>query len=777
MKSYFTFLSRNKLYTAIETFGMATALSFVVILGFYARMEYSVGRGNAKAKEIYAVGMGRGDGMTWGTSQEFFPSMPEIQEWTRVGYVDDMSGFVVDGTYFKANAYTVDPNFFDFFGYDVRGCRRDRVLTAEDEAIVSASFASKVFGSEDPIGRTLKYDTLSFRITGVMPDFGSADVFNPYEVMLPMAYTEKHAPRMDTFGSTIPFVRLAGDADPDKVAEKLLDKYVDYWDFYTRTDEHNGLWGSSLVRLDQLYFSDNSYYMLRKGNRSLVDVLLAVALVLLMCAVFNYINLTVAQAGKRAKEMATRRLLGERASGIVWRYFKESVLFTTVCFLMALLLAFCLLPVFNEILSTHISFAFSPLTLSFIVAALLVVSAICGIIPAMVVLSFSPIDVVKGSLRMKSRMWFSKVFITMQGIVSTILIAVGLTMTLQMYHLYNLPYGYDKEDVILAYTSEIGTTLERQQILVDRLKALPEVEEAVPGSGSPILCSYNSVHDEKGEMKSWVRMCRLDSIGMKMLGIKVLEQYGEPTDGKIWVTESGKHFWGVSAQRPYLGDNARNVKLECCGVITDFRAGSAMSTAMKDSYNAVMVMPRGGSYYTMLIKTRGDHGRAKEAVRKTLREVATELTGIPFQMSFRYMDEFLEVPLRSQRNTMSLVLSFMLVSVLISALGMFAMSVYYSEQQRKQIALRKVMGATVASAAWTLSRRFLVMSVAAIVLAMPLSVKAMRYYLEDFSIQIPMPWWVLAAAAFFTLLTAFLSIISRTMKAAKTNPIESVKTE
>ena len=119
----------------------------------------------------------------------------------------------------------------------------------------------------------------------------------------------------------------------------------------------------------------------------------------------------------------------------------------------------------------------------------------------------------------------------------------------------------------------------------------------------------------------------------------------------------------------------------------------------------------------------------------------------------------------------------MLVSILISSLGMFAMSVYYGEQQRKQIALRKVMGATVANAVWTLSRRFLIMSAVAIVIATPLSIKAMRHYLSDFTYQIPMPWWVLVAAALFTLVIAFLSIISRTLKVATSNPVESIKTE
>ena len=779
MKSYLKFLSRNKQYTAIEAFGLSVALGFVVILGSYATMEYSVGNGNEKAKEIYAVGSGDYLGLTWGTAQEFFPSIPEIKEWTRVATANNLPGVMVGDNFFKVEAFCIDPNFFEFFGYDIRGCRRDRVLSSENEAIVSESFAAKAFGNDNPIGKSLKYNSLTFKVTGVAPDFGEKDIFPKHEVFVSMKYKEKNMPRMDNFGETMSFVQLAKDADADKVNEKLLDKYVDYWKGFDYSRENDGkfLWGSSLVRMDKLYFSTVSNWQLRSGDKKLVDILLAVALVLLVCAIFNYINLTVAQAVKRAKEMATRRLLGESMWGVVFRYFKESALFTTACFIIGLLLALCLLPVFNDILSTKISLFVSPLMLIVTVAALLVISIVCGIIPAMVVSRFNPIDVVKGCLRIKNKMWFSKVFITAQGVVSTVLIAVGLTMTLQMHHLYTLPYGYNQDDLIMAFTSVIGTKLEQQQILANRLRTLPEVVEAVPGGGSPLECGANGVHNESGDAYSWLRMCRLDSTAMKLLGIKVIEQYCEPTDRKVWLTESGKQFWGVSAKKPYFGVREGKPEYECCGVISDFRTGGAIPNVMDNCYNAIQVAPHDGFFYSILIKTRGDHDKALAAVRKTCSEVAKELTGMPLDMGCDYFGKRLSDNLKTQRNTMSLVLTFMLISILISALGMFAMSVYYGEQQRRQIALRKVMGATVANAVWTLSRRFLIMAIVAIVLAMPLSIRIMRNYLEDFVYKIDFPWWALAAAAFFTLVIAFASVISRTMRIATQNPIESIKTE
>lgn len=303
------------------------------------------------------------------------------------------------------------------------------------------------------------------------------------------------------------------------------------------------------------------------------------------------------------------------------------------------------------------------------------------------------------------------------------------------------------------------------------------MEEAVPTGGTPLQCGCNAVLDGEGTIR-WLRMSRLDSTAMNMLGIKVLEQYCAPSENKLWITESGKRYFKVSAESQNFGrmkDGKPNY--ECCGVISDFISGGALATEMDNTYNAVMVPAHDGYYYTTLIKTRDDHDNALAAIRKTYSEVAKELTGMPLDFEGKYIDDSLADDLKEKRNTMMLVLTFMLVSVLISALGMFAMSVYYSEQQRRQIALRKVMGATTANAVWTLSRRFVVMTAVAIVIALPVSIKIATRYLQDFVHRIDFPWWTIPAAAAFTLVIAFASVISRTLRVAMGNPVDSIKTE
>ena len=396
MSTYLKFLSKNKLYTVIEALGLSVALGFVILLTSYARTEFSVGARQPLSKQIYAIGGGDCVGMTLCTGDEFFPSMPEIASWTRIGDLGDKD-VTVGEDYYPAVACAIDTNFLKLFDYRLDGCDRNHILANTDEVIISEKYARKVFGSEDPVGKTLTIAGDKLTVVGTLEDFGAFDEFCYYDIFLSAKkLAEVNAP-MDNFGNVQTFVTLADGVSPDAVREKLLDKYMGYWkEFYTRNGDDGGfLWGSSLTRLDKMYFSElESYRPLRKGDKRTVEVLLLVAMILLVSAIFNYINLTVAQTGKRAKEMATRRLLGESSAGIVTRYLTESFLFTAVCMAIGVLVAFAFKGWFDRILSTEIVIASDMGTIIGALAVLVIVSLISGLLPALMVSRFQPISVV-----------------------------------------------------------------------------------------------------------------------------------------------------------------------------------------------------------------------------------------------------------------------------------------------------------------------------------------------------------------------------------------------
>ena len=777
MKSYFTFLSRNKLYAAIEMLGLALAFGFIIILAAYARTEFGVGTKQPLSKQLYIIGSEDSFGMTLGTAEEFFPSIPEIKSWTRIADQGDID-ITIGDDYYSVDAVAVDSNFLQLFDYRFTGCNKNRILTSRDQVIISETFAKKAFAGENPIGRTITQEDKNYTITGVIEDFGPCDVFHYCDIFMCMGIMEGSVSKMDQFGSAQTFVTLADRANPDNIARKLLDKYCSYWDFYKRdASQGDFLYGSSLTRLDDIYFSGfESYDIIRVGNKKTVEILFFVSLVLLISAIFNYINLTVAQAGKRAKEMATRRLMGESQLDIVLRYIRESFVFTLGCFALGCVLAYLLRPWMNELLTTNISLYVDWISVTIAMLLVFVISLISGILPALISSRFKPIDVVKGSFRFRSKMVFSRVFIVCQNVISTVLIAVALTMTIQMRHLVNLPYGYNTDNLLQLVTYTLGfPDMDAPNELAKRLRNLPCVEEVGMYLDVPIHCSNNGLHDKDGRL-SWISLSALDSTSFKLLGFKVVEQYSAPLNGTCWFTEDAKKRYGITEQNRDLGRMSEGVpEYQCCGIIADYRSKDALTTPMDDSHNAVMI--RNDRCFGLLIKVTGDRKEASDAIADVWRKVAKEYIGVPKEPETAYLDDQLNSSLIGERNTMTLVCFFMWLSILISALGLFAMSIYYAEQQKKSIALHKIAGAETYQAVLKLSRPFVVASLIAIVIATPISIKLMQHYLEGFYNRIPFPWWVLIAAAVISLAISVLSILSQTLKTACANPIESIKTE
>ena len=777
--TYLRFLSRNKLYTFIEVFGLSVALGFVILLASYAKTEFSVGAKQPLSRQLYVIGAGNSFGMTLGTSEEFFPSVPEIKAWTRISY-GGTADVMVGDDYYQAAEISVDTNFFKFFDYRLTGCPKDNVLENEDEVILSESFAKKVFGNEDPIGRTLSVDKSKWTVVGVVEDFGPVDVFKHCDMFTSIKRAQRRFAWMDNFGNTIPIVRLDEGTDVEKVRDDLLKKYLGYWNFYKADNSDNAfLWGASVTRLDKVYFSDlEEYSCIRTGDKKQVGLLFIVALVLLISAIFNYINLTVAQTGKRAKEMATRRLLGESSRNIVARYIAESFAFTVGCFAVGCLLAYSFKPLFDRILNADIVLTPDLTTVLWVVLALVVISVISALLPALLVSQFKPIDVVKGEFRFKNKMIFGKVFIVLQTVFSTILIAMAITMSAQVSYLVNLPVGYETKDVIQVSSQDVGYRRGPQDALRNRLKALPQVVDAGLGITSPISCGANGLHDENNQIIGWMRMAQLDTTSLRILGIKVLEKYSEISSPKVLLTETSKRSLGVTAEHPYAGGSYTKGEYEICGIIPDFRANNALFEPMENERNSIRIIDENYDYaFIQLLKITGDRAEAMAAVKNVCREFAKETTGVPLEMYAYYLDEKLVDDLNGIKNTMLLVIFFMVMAILISALGLFAMSLYYTEQQSRQIAIRKVFGAEVSSAVWTLSKSFMIMSLVAVVLAVPFVVWGITNYLQAFYTKIAFPWWAIVLAALISLLISFISVLGQTYTAATENPVKTLGQE
>ena len=189
MKSYFTFLSRNKLYTIIQLFGLSVTLGVVILLASYARTEFSVSAKKVTDEPVYAVGPSDYIGMILGTPKAFFPSVPEIKDWAAIS--SKFNGYAnVGDDFYQVNLFAVSPNFFQFFDYKLEGCTREEVLTDDAQMILSESFARKVLGTENPVGKTVRLENKDYHVVGIMEDFGSKDVFRSVDMFVGVKFLD-----------------------------------------------------------------------------------------------------------------------------------------------------------------------------------------------------------------------------------------------------------------------------------------------------------------------------------------------------------------------------------------------------------------------------------------------------------------------------------------------------------------------------------------------------------------------------------------------------------
>ena len=784
MKSYFVFLSRNKLYAAIQLSGLAVTMGFIILLISFARTEFSVGRNQSLSDEIYVAGSGDDISLPVNTPSLLFSGMPGIRDWVRIGQAGSMDIRHGDGR-LMVRTLAVDTAFFKFFDYELRGTDRRRVMAAADEVIVSESFARKMFPGKDPVGQTLTdAGGQTFTVVGVTEDFDADDLF-PHVDMLTSMMAEEQRFGHGNFRFTI-FVRLANGVAPEDARQSFLEQAMKQWDCWQseKGEGYTFLWGASMTPLKDIYFSSIQGGAVRHGNRDMVVALGLMALVLLVSAVFNYINLTMAQVGKRAKETATRRLLGDTIPMVVGRHFAEALIFVLGSFACAGILALVLRPWFEGLVDTRVYFFVDVWTVLGTAMLTFSIAFVAGLLPAMIASRFKPIDVMKGSFRFYNRKWLSRVFIVLQNCISTTLIAIGLTMALQMHHLDTLPMGYDTEGIVEIRTFDLYKRLDELQPLVNALKALPEVKDVGNAATLPYSCEYNGVHipDGSGEatQTSWISQSRMDSTSFKMLGFKVIEQYCVPEEDYLWISEETRNRYGVSADRPYFGGQAGNDH-RVCGVIKDYRSCDAMKKPMDDSHGVVQVFNSGNFSVSLLVELhRLDKAKADETLAKIKSicgKASVELCGVDKNLRVRRLADALAEPLEKQHNITTLVLCFMGISVLISALGMLGMSISYAEQNSKQIALRRVMGATLGNAVWELARPFLLLSLLAALIALPFAIMAIQRYLEDFYNRIDFPWWMVAMSVVASLLISFVSVVWHSFTVANRNPVESIRTE
>ena len=794
MKSYLKFLSRNRLYTAVEAAGLVISIAFVVLIGNYVRQQYAMAHQNPLGRSIYTVLTDENAGLSWWDKASFEEQLPELEAACRLsGNWDDAAR--IDGEMVHVFYRYADANIFDMMPQLQLLSGDLDEFALKGRCLVSESFANARFGG-DATGRRLEVGVDNFvlgseceaTVCGVYRDLDDS-ILGRCDVLFNAAHhSYADRPPFSTIGPFATLLMVAEGTDRDALTDKV--------DKICKANYGNIVDGVKLVRMDEIYFLGGQYFT-RVCNASVLHMLVVVVVLLLVSAVFNYVNLNTALSGRRAKEMAMRRLLGSQRAAIFGKYIAESVAFTLLCTALALLTAAALRPALDTMLFNvsvedvqDDAWQYVPLRLDWSAAALAVyalsaaiVGVIVGLAPAMLAMRYQPIDVVRGTFRRRTKMIFSHIFIVIQHVISVVLITMSTVMEVQMHHMMTRPlHGRTDGLYLLAFTIP---SYEKVSPLVDRLHAIPDVGRVGRGSGVPtwvgMSTGLSATDDFEHYVMTSIILC--DETYFELLGLERQADFRTPLTGSVWMSESLANELAIADSMQYM--SPAHIRLNGAtpdhygGIYRDIPTADASQRDISSQrFSAAIIDSREKLRYAngLLIEVTGDRRAAAEAIHSAYAACYVEANGI-YSPPFRegYLDDVIAAQLRPQKMAMRLLEIFMLLSVVISLLGLVAMSTYHAGENRRSIAIRKVFGSDVRHELMRTVSGYMIMVAVAVAIAMPVAVWAAGRYLERFDYRISGYWWIFVVAAAVAVSIAFLSVFWQTWRAARTNPATELK--
>lgn len=769
MKSYLKFLSRNKLYTAIEAAGLIVSLTFALLTGHFVWQQRQMTRNVPDYEDVYtfyrANSTRAGIGHSWGLAYQAKESIPEVEKaaafWKARQGQEDIAE--VGGQKYHVSSFMVGGDFFDIFPADFEVGNAD-VLSDISNVIVSRSFANRLGGPEQAIGQTLDG---AFTIAAIVketpnPLFGDVDIISSIENLT----NRKKSPFML---DVIPFVKVQKGTDRKALEVKADTLVAREFDVF---GARNILTGSGLVRYDEIWFSAANNQSLKRGNRLFTGIILMVTLILLLSAIFNYINLNVALSSKRAKEMATRKILGAGEKTLIGGYLLESFAFTAGCFLLAVLLAQACTPWFNRIIGATIpvEVQYTPAWLAVYFLFIVLMTVIQGVLPAWIGTRIPAIAVVKGEYRARHKHLFSKVFIVLQQVFSMILLALALVLGLQVSHMAHRPMGADVDGDFYIQIDNWGL----RDVFAEQAASLSCVNRIGRSTYFPGMAEEWQTEDtDKGIIKMAVLTC--DSTAFDIFGFDIRERFQDPIEGTVWISEQEMARFGVDRNTENLG--AHHVEGNSLGgIIGDFAAGDVLSYG-SDVGSYIIITPQ-EDLYGLLIETKGDRKEAERQLKALYTELSMKYLGIeekPYM--FGFISDILAEGLTEVRMRLKLVELFMMLSLLLSVLGLTAMSSYYANESSKDIAIRKVFGSTIQLEIKKSILAYLILLALAALIAIPIATGLASWLLEPYPFRISGYGWVFGVSVVMATLVAFLSVLWQTLRAAKTNPATELKKE
>jgi putative ABC transport system permease protein len=775
-------LRRYLSVTVMNVTGLTAGLACTFLIFLWVGDELKYDRFHMNAEQIYRVeedqpysnGTFHVTVTPWPSGPVWKLQIPEIQEQCRLTAPGSFLIARNEVAFYEEGVLAVDSSFFRLFSFPLLRGDAGTVLGRPLSMVISDEMAAKYFGKEDPMGKTLLINTREvFQVTGVfrkMPENSSvrADFLIPYDYMKHSQYYSESW----SSNSIETYVKLIPGADTAKV-NRLLTRVV----AENNTDNTTRFMVFPLVK-QHLY----SYFGFGHKPGAILNVWIfsAIALLVLLIACINFMNLSTAQSAMRAKEIALRKVNGATRRQLMTQFFGESALTTLIAAVVAVVLCLVLMHVFNRISGKH--FVAADLMQPVFVAGLVVISVLTalssGLYPALVLSGFKPVSMLKGG--QPSGMTgtrFRKISVFIQFALSIMLITGTLVLYKQLQYMQSKKLGYDKEN--LLYIPLRGDLKKSYDLIKQELLQEPGVKAISASNSPPYMIGSNSDNitweGKPADMHVLVSMGSADYDYIEAMGIKLKAGRGFSSafPGDADHDTTANFIINEQLEKIMETDNAVGARLKfgsagtVIGVMKDFNFQSLHEPV------APLALAIWGNDYRNFMLVRLQPGNLAGNLK--LLGKAWERVVPAYPMDFHFVDQEIEGNYRSEIRMGTLMNIFSLLALIIGSIGLFGLSAYMVEKKNREVGLRKALGAGNAHIIFLFLREFLVLQFVAALIVIPVSYRVLQQFLNNYNYRISLNPWLFAASVGITLVVAVAAISYQTLKALRINPAITLK--
>lgn len=795
-------LSKNKFYSSINIIGLAVGLATCLLIFLYVTDELSYDQYNTNAGRIYRVNNEiKFNGNYIDLAQvpalmgsTMLREMPQVEQYTRISKHESFLVKKGNDNIQEQRVAFADSTLFDVFTLPVIAGNASTALKDYHSLVITETIAKKYFNSTDVVGRTmLMNDSANYKITAVIKDIPKQSHFH-FDFFVPM---------MENGGSTDDnwlsqnynsYILLNKNADATQVEAQLnpfMDKHVgpqlqsvlniSLGDFKKGGDYVR----ATLTPLTAIHLHSNKQNEFEaNGNVEYVYIFSGIALMILLIACVNFMNLSTARSSNRAKEVGVRKVLGSLKSNLIQQFLTESFLISFIALILAIIIAWLLLPHFNQLAGKEIKtdHLLQPTMLLSLIALMLVVGLLAGSYPAFFLSSFQPIDVLKGKLATGfKRSWLRNSLVVFQFVVSIALIFGTIVIYNQLNYIHNKDIGFNRNQVVII--NHANTLGNQAEVFKNELLQISGVQHATMSGYLPVNYTRNSssyftsatLDPGSGiNVQAWtVDENYIPTLGLKIVqGRNFSQQFLTDSTGII-INEAAAKFLATNNLLNKKIYTLRDVQTKALidyhiiGVVKNFNFSSLRDVVTP----LVLFLGKNNGSISVRINST-DIPDALTQIKNKWKAMAPSQ---PFDYSF--MDEDFNKLYTTEQRTGHIFITFAVLAILIACLGLFGLVTYAAEQRTREVGIRKVLGASVSSIAGMLSTDFLKLVIISAGIAFPLAWWTMNKWLQGFAYRVNISWWVFIIAGILALFIALITVSFQSIKAAIANPVKSLRTE